>query len=195
MESTYTIYIALIGSALISAIFAFLGAKLGTRNASRYANSNNSNHDGLDKRLRVHQKAFALSLQIPTAAEDPEKHAEILHECNRFWKDNCLFMLPVARESFRIAYQTAWIFPTYKRQYQERKIDEAEFSAIWNKVTKCTQEIVNAIGMNWPAALEPLANESNYRRRASDWEDENLDRRQKRQKRNKKRSEIFNSRN
>ena len=177
MELSYSSVFLVISAILMSAVFAFLGARLGSKAALRNGNSNNHQQDALDKRLKVHQMAFSLSLQIPSAAENPEKHAGILHACNQFWRNNCLFMGPTARESFRIAYQTAWIFPTYKRQYEDGKIDEAEFRAIWNKITKCTQEIVNAIGMNWPAALEPLASESNYRRRASDWEDKDHDRR------------------
>ena len=175
MLSSTVIYL-FIFTIISSAVLSFLGARLGVKLALKNGNGKIKS-DGLDKRLKVYQEAFSLSLQIPSAAEDPEKHAKVLHDCNKFWKNNCLYMAPPAREAFRIAYQTAWIFPTYKRQFQAGKIDEAEFRSNWNKIIACTREIVNAIGMNWPAELEPLVKESNYQRRSSDWQSKNLDRR------------------
>ena len=65
---------------------------------------------------------------MPSAAEDPTKNAKVLHECDKFWKENCLFMLPKVRESFRIAYQTAWIFNTYQEQFKRGKITDKELN-------------------------------------------------------------------
>ena len=161
----------------IAAFASYFGAKHGYRAASRKRRSQRYNHVALDKRLEVHQQAFSLSLQLPTAAEDPDKHANVLHECDKFWKSNCLFMLPKVRESFRVAYQTAWIFPTYKDQFSRKKINEKELGEVWKKITNCTYDIVQAIGLRWLGDLEPIAKEGSYQRRASDWEDKELDRR------------------
>ena len=76
MEFSFTLLLILLVTILASAIFAFLGAKLGSQAALR--NGNTYNQDGLDKRLQIHQKAFSLSLQLPSAAENPEKHGKKL---------------------------------------------------------------------------------------------------------------------
>lgn len=177
MGAQLTNVLIALSAVFIAAMAAYFGAKHGYRTASRKRNSRKYNHVALDKRLEVHQQAFSLSLQLPTAAEDPDKHANVLHECDSFWKSNCLFMLPKVRESFRVAYQTAWIFPTYKDQFSRGKINEKELGEVWKKITNCTYDIVQAIGLRWLGDLEPIAKESSYLRRASDWEDKSIDRR------------------
>jgi hypothetical protein len=64
-----TILISLCG-VLIATLGAYLGAKHGSISNSRKRNSRKYTHAALDKRLEVHQMAFSLSLQLPSAAEE-----------------------------------------------------------------------------------------------------------------------------
>ena len=142
MSSQLTTILISFCGIIIAALGAYIGARHGYRRSSRKRKSRKYVTAALDKRLEVHQKAFSLSLQLPSAAEKPEDHSVLLHDCDKFWKNNCLFMHPLVRESFRIAYQTAWIFPTYKDQYNRGKIDDKELNEVWRKITKCTYDIV-----------------------------------------------------
>lgn len=173
-----TILISLCG-VLIATLGAYLGAKHGSISSSRKRNSRKYTHAALDKRLEVHQAAFSLSLQLPSAAEDPTKNAKVLHDCDKFWKENCLFMLPKVRESFRVAYQTAWIFNTYQEQFKRGKITDKELNVKWHKITHCTYDVVNAIGFRWLGDMEPINNEGKYQRRSSDWQEKRNDRRRR----------------
>ena len=169
--------------ALFAVIFAWIGAYFGARQGYkinvRKRRSRKYTSAALDKRLDVHQKAFSLSLQLPSAAENPEGKSKFLHDCDKFWKNNCLFMVPQVRESFRLAYQTAWIFPTYKDQYMRGEINEKQLNEKWHKITRCTYHIVDSIGFRWLGDLEPISKEGNYQRRAEDWQDSSIDRRRR----------------
>jgi hypothetical protein len=174
----YTTLIIMAGI-MCSAVAAYLGARHGQKvNLRRKVQGKHRNTE-LDKRLEIHQLAFSLSLQLPSAAHDPENNSDLLHQCDNFWKNNCLFMVPKVRESFRLAYQTARFYPTYRDNYEKGKITDAELKEAWYKITKSTYDIVESIGFRWLGDLEPISREQNFLRRASDWEKKSANRRRK----------------
>ena len=177
MGTDLTTLLIILGGVLLATLGAYIGARQGYNVNARRRRARKYTSVALDKRLEVHQKAFSYSLQLPSAAEDPDQKSRLLHECDKFWKNNCLFMVPSVRESFRVAYQTAWMFPTYKEQYLRGEINEKQLNEKWQKITRCTYHVVDSIGFRWLGDLEPINREGNYQRRADDWKDKSLDRR------------------
>lgn len=171
--------IIIIAGVMFSALAAYLGARHGQKvNLRRMVEGKNRSVE-LDKRLEIHQIAFSLSLQLPSAAHDPENNSDLLHQCDNFWKNNCLFLVPKVRESFRVAYQATRFYPTYRDNYEKGKISDAELKEIWYKITKSSYDIVEAVGFKWLGDLEPISRENNYSRRASDLGKRAVDRRKK----------------
>ena len=109
--------------------------------------------------MKEHQLAFSLSLQFPSAAHDPESNSDLLHQCDNFWKNNCLFMVPEVRESFRVAYQTVRFYPSYKDNHEKGKISDKELKEVWQKIIKSTHDIVESVGFKWLGDLEPIDKE------------------------------------
>jgi hypothetical protein len=164
---------------IFASIAAYLGAKNGQNVTMRFKKQITNRHTMLDKRLEIHQKAFYLSLELPAAAHNPNSNSDLLHQCDRFWKTNCLFMVPKVRESFRIAYHTAWFYASYKDKYEKGEISDNQLKEEWHKITKATHDIVESVGFKWLGNLEPINKEHNYLRRASDWQNQALDRRRR----------------
>lgn len=179
MSLYYVTTLIIIAGIVCSAIAAYLGARYGQKVNLRHMVQGKNRNAELDKRLEIHQLAFSLSLQLPSAAHDPENNSDLLHQCDNFWKNNCLFLVPKVRESFRLAYQTARFYPTYRDNYDKGKISDAELKEAWYKITKSSYDIVEAVGFKWLGDLEPISRENNYLRRASDWGKRSVDRRQK----------------
>ncbi|MCH6559702.1 hypothetical protein IH799_05025, partial [candidate division KSB1 bacterium] len=57
----------------------------------------------IDRRLEVHQEAFALWNQLLHTA-DTDAGWETALECQVWWYNHCLYLEPGAREAFRRAY-------------------------------------------------------------------------------------------
>lgn len=179
MNDHFITALIVFGGIFCSALTAYLGARHGQRINLRRISRNKDRYVTLDKRLEVHQLAFSLSLQLPSAAHDPENNSDLLHQCDNFWKNNCLFMVPEVRESFRVAYQTVRFYPSYKDNHEKGKISDKELKEVWQKIIKSTHDIVESVGFKWLGDLEPIEKEQNYLRRASDWQDRSVDRRRK----------------
>jgi hypothetical protein len=88
-------------------------------------------------------------------------------------------MVPKVRESFRVAYQTARFYSTYKVNFEKGAIAENELIDAWQKITKSTHDIVESVGFKWLGDLEPIYKEKNFLRRATDWQHKKFDRRLK----------------
>ena len=55
----------------------------------------------LDKRLNVHQAAYALWQKIVAAVHHENRIGEVVHEANDWWNNNCLYLDTASREDFR----------------------------------------------------------------------------------------------
>ena len=61
----------------------------------------------LDRRLQVHQEAYALWRKFSTAAHDKNDMDCLATECEDWWLKNCLYLSTEAREAFFVAWQAA----------------------------------------------------------------------------------------
>lgn len=55
----------------------------------------------LDRRLAVHQEAYALWSDIVSAVHHKDKIGEVVLKAQDWWKNNCLYLDPVSRQAFR----------------------------------------------------------------------------------------------
>ena len=78
----------------------------------------------LDRRLEVHQQAYALWQKLMDVLYDKERIGEVIRECQDWWVRNNLYLEEGARQAFCIAYHSA---STYCQMYTElREADSIE---------------------------------------------------------------------
>ena len=65
-----------------------------------------------EKRLQVHQEAFALWRKLMYEANSPAVITTV-GQCQEWWERNCLYLSPDARDAFRQAYFAAADHPSY----------------------------------------------------------------------------------
>jgi hypothetical protein len=60
----------------------------------------------VEKRLEVHQHAYMLWRKLRSKLYSDDINSIVL-ECQEWWRSNCLYLAPAAREAFRLAYSLA----------------------------------------------------------------------------------------
>ncbi|MEJ2049123.1 MAG: hypothetical protein P8Y60_04635 [Calditrichota bacterium] len=65
----------------------------------------------LEKRLDIHQKAYALTFDIQKAA-NPEKYDAVFNKVHQWWSENNFYLEPKARKAFKDFYWELLIFQT-----------------------------------------------------------------------------------
>ena len=93
----------------------------------------------IDRRLEVHQEAFALWRELMTHVHTKEI-GNITKKCNVWWEENCLYLEPNAREAFSTAYHAA---ASHKEILQIRDAELAIDNML--KVRAAGQIIVEAV--------------------------------------------------
>ena len=93
-----------------------------------------------EKRLAVHQEAFALWRKLVLKAHDDDI-VPLVAECQRWWEANCLYLTPTAREAFNSAYFAASAQRTFLRNDADAKLVESN----WLRVTSAGEVIVAAV--------------------------------------------------
>ena len=73
----------------------------------------------LDKRLEVHQEAYTLWSNLTKAVSKPEEREKIAHECEEFWKKNCLYLEDKAGDEFQRCYVLANLWDNCDRKDKE----------------------------------------------------------------------------
>ena len=74
----------------------------------------------LDKRLEVHQEALTLWWNLVGALTKPEERRKIAHECEEFWKKNCLYLEDKASDEFQTCYVLANLWDTCDKEDKKR---------------------------------------------------------------------------
>lgn len=108
------------------------------RNAMRAA--------ALEKRLAVHQEAFALWRRLYAEVHDGEI-GPLVQECQRWWSNNCLYLEPSARQAFSDAY---WAAGLYRRYLNATNGDPAIVETInrnWAQIEKAGETILAAVAL------------------------------------------------
>ena len=83
----------------------------------------------LDKRLEVHQEAFALWRELYRHLNDRESLGPIIINCENWWEKHCLYLSPDARAGFSQAYHLASMYHQAgdsARQYHDKILDVAQ---------------------------------------------------------------------
>ncbi len=84
----------------------------------------------LDKRLAVHQEAYALWWELMGSASKKEKAGEIVMKCQEWWVHNSLYLTPEAREAFREAYHAAFLHPDLLYAREDASVIKDNFTTI-----------------------------------------------------------------
>lgn len=78
---------------------------------------------GLDKRLEVHQKAYRLWTELYWQWHDTGVQ-DIALRCQEFWYDNCMYLDPASRDSFKRILFHAGTFRSYDDPHKQKIFDE-----------------------------------------------------------------------
>jgi hypothetical protein len=98
----------------------------------------------LDKRLAVHQEAYARWRRLFFAVHHPEEVGQLVSDNQRWLDDNCLYLAREAEDAFVSAQGAAWL-------YRDLLAAEGPTSALvkesWEKVETCGAKIRAAVGL------------------------------------------------
>lgn len=89
---------------LVTALLTLEGTLVGVLASlitARATRRDNLRLAAVDKRLAVHQEAFSLWSKLMSNLHQPDHLNEIVVECERWWKSNCLYLDPKSRRLFR----------------------------------------------------------------------------------------------
>ncbi len=73
----------------------------------KYKNQNSLRMAAIDKRLQVHQEAYALWKELHSSVHT-EEIGGVVMKCQSWWNENCLYLSPESREAFYTASQCAF---------------------------------------------------------------------------------------
>jgi len=138
-------------SALMSSVFGLIGVIVGsciTIRKLRHERSDKYLLAALELKLKAHQDAFNLSWDLPSAAHKSSTDVEYLNKCEKWYRENCLYLEIEAREAFFKAYITASIYYMYLDEWRETK-DSKELKDRW-------RDIVNAKNIIERNVTKPL---------------------------------------
>ena len=95
----------------------------------------------LDRRLKVHQEAFALWRKLLSSVHDKEGIGSVVMECQDWWDENCLYLEPDARQAFNNCYRAAFLHRDLLEGIQNLEdIDEN-----WSRIIAAGEVIIKAV--------------------------------------------------
>jgi hypothetical protein len=94
----------------------------------------------VERRLAVHQEAFALWRRLVAAAHSEAVHSLVL-ECQDWWEKNCLYLGAEARDSFNRAYFAA----SSHRELTRARVDAEEVKTNWALLMKAGDDILAGV--------------------------------------------------
>lgn len=99
----------------------------------------------LEKRLAVHQEAYALWRKMKSAAADATSSeiSRIIGECEDWWWKNCLYLDRKVRKPFRICMTAALDHPKLVMQ----RAEVPELKSNWEDIKRVGELIENAVGL------------------------------------------------
>ena len=124
-------------STLITAISGIIGVIIGayiTLKKFKHERKDKYLFAALDQKLKAHQEAYNLAWDLPSAAHRSENDDSYLKKCEKWFRENSLYLEPDAREAFFKAYRTAWIYKTYLDMWRESG-DSTELKKAWKDIT------------------------------------------------------------
>lgn len=98
----------------------------------------------LDRRLEKHQEAYTLWWELVRHANKKNESGNIAMECQTWWVNNCLYLDSQAREHFRLAYNAAFIRPTFWEVEPPHR-DPTGMEENWNIIMKAGEAIETGV--------------------------------------------------
>ena len=84
-------------------VLSFIGGIFGNFIAESYRQKNRLRLAAIDKRLEVHQKAYALCAELCEVVEESQnelKVSDAVYKCRYWWAENCLYLNKETRQEF-----------------------------------------------------------------------------------------------
>ena len=138
-------------SAIISSIAGIVGIIIGsyiTLKKFKYERSYRYFFAALDQKLKAHQEAYNLAWDLPSAAHKSENDISFTQKYEKWYRENCLYLEPEARDAFFKAYRTAAIYQVYLDEWKVTK-DDTDLKMAW-------YDIVSARSLIEKSVTEPL---------------------------------------
>lgn len=135
------VFIALIAlfGAILAAVFAFAGSLIGYYvqvQISKTSRSDKYFFSALDKKLKAHQEAFDLALGLSSVAHKSDKQEGInyVNKCQKWWRENCLYLEPAARRAFYEVLITTSFYHNSLECFKDKSITKEELDEKWNEI-------------------------------------------------------------
>lgn len=144
---------AIMGAVKSKTAIGFLGVILGSIIASgtsiivaRENQRNQLRMSALEKRLEVHQEGYQLWREIVSAAHNREKQNDVLPEAEQWWNENCLYLDPESRKSFRMCIASVEIHNDLLAGSGPRSSEEREqIQQNWENIMKPGRTLVRGV--------------------------------------------------
>jgi hypothetical protein len=114
--------------------------------AEQLKHSNALRMASLDRRLAAHQEAFALWRKLLGNVFGDNTQA-VVHECDQWWTDNCLYLEPGARSAFSQAYWAAQVHSALVQGSTRTPAEIADIQANFNLIKNAGDEIMRAVSL------------------------------------------------
>jgi len=134
----------------LGAVFALTGFFI-KHYLTRQEKYDNYKLSAAEKRLDIHQKAYALTFDIQKAAA-PEKFDGIFNKMHQWWIENNFYLGQKARKAFRDCY---WELLIFQKKTTDPNIVERRMNFNKTLLPNTRKIITEEIGLNW------LGNEEN----------------------------------
>lgn len=119
--------------ALISSLSGFIGVVVGsyiTIKKLKHERSDKYLLAALELKLKAHQEAYNLCWDLPSSAHKSSGSDQHLKNCEKWYRENCLYLEPEARIAFFKAYRTAMFYYMYLEKWKTTK-DSTELKEKW----------------------------------------------------------------
>ncbi len=123
-------------SAIITAISGIIGVLIGSYITFKkliYERKDKYLFAALDQKLKAHQEALNLCWDLPSMAHNSGNNDAYLKKCEKWFRENCLYLEPEARKAFFKAYRTAWDYKIYLDQWRDTG-ESKELKNAWTDI-------------------------------------------------------------
>jgi hypothetical protein len=139
------------GFILEQIIFLFSGALITLLglfikwNFSRQEKLDTYHTAAIDKRLEIHQKAFALILEMQKGAT-PEKYDNTFNKIHKWWSENNFFLESHSRKAFQECY---WDLLHFKKNSSDSQKIEKRLNFFKTRIPNTQKILSEEIGLIW----------------------------------------------
>jgi hypothetical protein len=114
-------------------------------NFSRQERLDNYRTATVDKRLEIHQRAFALILDMQKGA-NAEKYENTFNKIHQWWSENNFYLESQSRNAFHECY---WDLLNFKKNSPDSKKIEKQLNFFKNRIPNTQKILSEEIGLTW----------------------------------------------